>query len=301
MKPCRFAAHRSPARAASWLLLSVLFLFCGCATEPITGRWTILPIPEGTTTPMGAQAYQEMLGQVKLSADSAQNALVERAGRRIAAVTDNHMAEEGREAYQWEFKVIDDAKTVNAFCLPGGKVAFYTAILPICQGEAGIAVVMGHEVGHAYAQHGGKRMSEQSLAGVTLEAVLLALGGDEASDSAKLAVAALGIGFQVGVALPFSRGDESAADEIGLVLMAEAGYDPREAVPFWERMNAASGGGSTPEFLSTHPNPETRISRLRELMPKALEIYERSKGGTGATGTMGATAGAGAPGKKADG
>lgn len=283
MRRLTISARRLRPRPTLWLILLAVCFLPACAVEPVTGRWTIQPIPESETKPMGAQAYQEMLGKVKVSTDSAQNALVEKVGRRIAAVTDRRMADESREAYEWQFKVIDDAKTINAFCLPGGKVAFYTAIVPVCQSEQGVAVVMGHEVAHAYAQHGGKRMSEGTLAGVTLQTISLALGGEKAPDSAKFAIAALGLGYQVGVQLPFSRGDESAADEIGLVLMAEAGYDPREAPAFWERMIAATGGAGMPQFLSTHPNPENRIKRLQELMPNAVEIYERSKGGIAPT------------------
>jgi predicted Zn-dependent protease len=264
------------------ILCFVAFVAWGCATEPITGRWTLAPVPETTTSPMGTQAYAEILKDAKISTDAAANELVSRVGKRIAAVTDAHMKEENREPFQWEFKVIDDPKTVNAWCLPGGKVAFYTAILPVCKDENGIAVVMGHEVAHAYAQHGGRRMSEQGVANVGLQAVALALGGEGASDTAKLTVAALGIGYQVGVQLPFSRKDESSADYIGLMLMSEAGYDPRASVEFWKRMIQATGGAGPPEFLSTHPDPSNRIQRLEELMPKALEIYEKSKAKGGA-------------------
>ncbi len=188
------------------------------------------------------------------------------------------MHDDGQDAYAWEFKLVDAPDVVNAFALPGGKVAFYTGILPVCRDETGIAVVMGHEIGHAYGQHGRARVSQQIVAQAGMAAVMVALEGDEPSETSQLAMAALGVGYQVGIALPFSRDDESAADHIGLILMAEAGYDPREAVDFWKRMAAASGGGGPPEFLSTHPSPDTRVERLEELMPEALVIYERTKG-----------------------
>ena len=243
-----------------WLLALALWILPGCATEPITGRWTIQPVGEAEIVPMGAQAYQEMLKDAKLSTNPAQNDMVRRVGERIAHVTDTRMTEEKRPPFQWEFKVIQDDKTINAWCLPGGKVAFYTAILPVCESELGVAVVMGHEVGHAYAQHGGRRMAEQSIAGATIQTVQTAFGGEGASQTSKLAVAALGVGYQLGVQLPFSRGDESAADHIGLILMAEAGYDPREAPIFWKRMMAATGGEGPPKWLSTHPPPTDRIA-----------------------------------------
>ncbi|MGQ9589579.1 MAG: M48 family metallopeptidase [Planctomycetota bacterium] len=248
----------------------------GCATEPITGRSQLALLSEEQANAMGVQAFAETLKGAKLSSNPDQVRLVEKVGRRIARVTDVRMAAEGRRPYEWEFKVIDAPDVVNAFALPGGKVAVYTGILPVAVTEAGLAVVLGHEIAHAYAQHGRKRVSENVIAQFGLSAVEAFLGGDSASENSKLALAALGIGYKVGVELPFSRADESAADEIGLMLMAEAGYDPREAVPFWERMAKAGGGGGI-EFLSTHPEPGNRAARIRELLPKALEAYEKAK------------------------
>ena len=271
-KPCR--------RAASFC---ILVLFCliflpACILEPITGRRQLALLSENEANQMGAQAYQQMMGEAKMSTNTAQNAQVERVGRRIAAVTDQRLAAEGREKYQWEFRVIDEPQTVNAFALPGGKVAVYTGILPITQTDAGLAVVMGHEVGHAYAQHGRKRVSEQVLSQFSLGVVQSALGGETASEPAKLAIAALGVGYHLGVELKFSRDDESAADHIGLILMAEAGYDPREAATFWQRMEAAGGPGPM-EFLSTHPSPGNRVAQIEKLLPEATQIYEKSRVG----------------------
>lgn len=267
-----------PVRRLTLLIVAALGLtgLSGCVTEPITGRKLFGLISEAEANQMGALAYEQTLKDAKLSTNAAQVDLVRRVGQRIAAVVDRRMREEGKEPYDWEFKLID-APDVNAFALPGGKVAFYTGILPVCQGEAGVAVVMGHEIGHAYGQHGRARVSHQVVAEAGMAAVMVALEDDEPSDLSQLAVAALGLGYQVGVQLPFSRDDESAADHIGLILMAEAGYDPREAVSFWKRMSEASGGAAPPEFLSTHPSHETRVERLEELMPEALAIYEKTK------------------------
>ncbi len=248
----------------------------GCVTEPITGRTLFGLIPESEANQMGALAYEEALKDATLSTNAAQVDRVRRVGERIAAVVDRRMGVAGQELYDWEFRLVDAPDVVNAFALPGGKVAFYTGILAVCENETGIAVVMGHEIGHAYGQHGRARVSQQVVAQVGMAAVMVALEGSESSETSQLAMAALGLGYQVGIALPFSRDDESAADEIGLVLMAEAGYDPREAVGFWKRMDAATGGGRPPEFLSTHPSPDTRVKQLEELMPKAMAIYERT-------------------------
>ena len=267
---------------ARWILrkpLCTLFFLAlflaGCATEPITGRSQLMLVGEKDTNEMGAQAFQQILAESKVSNNAEWNNAVLEVGRRIAAVTDERMKKEEREEpFQWEFKVIDDPQ-VNAFCLPGGKVAFYTGILPICKNKDGIAVVMGHEVGHAYAQHGASRMSTQMAAQVGLALGSVAVGTVmDDPEMAQIATAALGAGVTVGVIMPFSRKDESAADEIGLTLMAEAGYDPREAVAFWQRMQEASGGQEGPSWLSTHPGHGDRIERLKELLPKAIQIYE---------------------------
>lgn len=277
MKTTRLAVRRILAVKRYAIALAVcLVALVSCITEPMTGRSQFALISEGEATQMGVQAYDQILSEAKLATDSRTVAMVERVGRRIARVTDRRMAEEGRELFQWEFKVIDDPKTANAFALPGGKVAVYTGILPITQDEDGLAVVMGHEVAHAYAQHGRKRVSENVISQLGLGVAEAFLGGDGTSEGSQLILAALGVGYQLGVQLPFSRGDESAADEIGLYLMAEAGYDPRAAAPFWERMQSA-GGQTPPEFLSTHPDPANRIARLQELLPKAMELYESSK------------------------
>ena len=269
------AARRQPVLGFIAFLFFLAFTLTGCLTEPITGRMQLALISEAEANTMGAQSYTQLLSQAKVGGTTTQNSTVERVGNRIARVTDARLAQEGREPYQWEFKVIADDKTANAFALPGGKVAVYTGILPITQDEPGLAVVMGHEVAHAYCQHGRTRVSQQVVGQYGLEAVQLALGGDKMSDLSKMTMAALGVGVQVG-SLKFSREDESAADHVGLMLMAEAGYDPRSAVAFWQRMEQA-GGGASIEFLSTHPSHETRIEDLKKLVPDAIQVYEKSK------------------------
>ncbi|RME73589.1 MAG: M48 family peptidase, partial [Planctomycetota bacterium] len=178
--------------------------------------------------------------------------------------------------YDWEFRVIDAPDTVNAFCLPGGKVAFYTGILPICQNEAGVAVVMGHEVAHALARHGAERISQSLVLNLGIAAISAAASKDP--ETREEIAAALGVGTALTIALPFSRKQESEADYIGLMLMAKAGYDPREAPKFWKRMEAASNGEQPPEFLSTHPSHERRIEDLEDAMPEAMEYYHEATG-----------------------
>src|SRR5262245_8538153 len=195
--------------------LAAISLAGGCATEPITGRKTFQFYSEPEMNTMGAQTYQQALQEEKVSGDAQANAAVEAVGHRIAKVVDAEMQKAGRELYQWEFKVIDNPKTVNAWCLPGGKVAFYTGILPICKNEAGIAVVMGHEIAHAFAQHGNNRMSLGALSQAGLGAIQAALSSGKSSELASLTMAALGMGTNLGV-MAFGRDDESAADEIGL-------------------------------------------------------------------------------------
>jgi len=199
------------------------------------------------------------------------------AGERISKAVMDYLKgskyEASVNAYKWEFNLIDE-NTVNAWCMPGGKVAFYTGIMPICQNETGVAVVMGHEVAHAIARHGNERMSQilaTQLGGIVLTVAL----ADKPQETQQLFHLAYGVGTQVGVMLPFSRLHESEADHMGLMFMAMAGYDPQEAPKFWNRMNALSKH-RPPEFLSTHPNPEKRASNLKALMPEALKLYASS-------------------------
>jgi predicted Zn-dependent protease len=263
----------------------ILAFLAGCAKVPLTGRKQLSLVPESELTALSFSQYEQLIKESKLSDDAQQVAMVRRVGKNVAAAAEKYMKDnklgDQLKYYQWEFNLIDADSIVNAFCMPGGKVAFYTGILPICQGEAGVAVVMGHEVAHAIANHGGERMSQMLLAqlgGVGLQIALQ----EKPQQTQQLAMAAYGIGAQVGILLPYSRTHESEADKIGLIFSAMAGYNPQAAVPFWERMSQL-GGGRPPEFLSTHPNPEKRVAQLQEWMPEAMKYYEKS----GKAGSMG--------------
>jgi len=249
-------------------------LVVACATVPVTGRKQLSLIPAGQMQSMSYQQYSEVIQSSSLSPDAAQTAMVRRVGARIQHAVEQYMAQQGLQAhldgYAWEFNLIESDE-VNAWCMPGGKVAFYTGIMPICRDETGIAVVMGHEVAHAIAEHGGERMSQGLLAQMGGLALSEALASKPA-ETQQLWMTAFAVGAQYGALLPYSRLQESEADQMGLIFMAMAGYDPREAPAFWERMSAA-GGGQPPEFLSTHPSDETRIRKLNEHLPEALRYY----------------------------
>ena len=257
-----------PAKAV--LLGVVLFAIGSCSTVPLTGRSQLLLLPESEELAMGLHSYQEVLAKEKISADPALNALVQRVGHRIAEAT-------GRSDFDWEFRVIENDKTVNAFCLPGGKVAVYTGILPITKDEAGLAAVMGHEVAHAIARHGGERVSQNLLVQVGMAMVAASLNARD-PQMTQLVTGLLGAGATVGILLPFSRDHESEADHLGLILMAKAGYDPHAARELWVRMAEASKGHEKPSlFLSTHPADETRIRQIEGWMPEALKYYETAR------------------------
>ncbi|HET9054577.1 MAG TPA: M48 family metallopeptidase, partial [Cyclobacteriaceae bacterium] len=242
------------------------------------GRKQLSLVSSSEINPMAEKEYREVIAKGPLSSNAQQTAMIKNVGARIQKAVEQYMAEKKLSdqlvGFNWEFNLIDDPKTVNAWCMPGGKVAFYTGIMPICKDEAGVAVVMGHEVAHAVANHGRERMSQGLLQQLGLSSISAAMGQNPTMTS-QIFYQAVGLGSQVGM-LKFSRTHESEADEIGLIFMAIAGYDPREAPKFWERM-AAGGGGGTPEWLSTHPSDETRISDLNKHMPKALRYYEKSK------------------------
>jgi predicted Zn-dependent protease len=254
-----------------WLLLwigsgTVLLNVAGCVTNPETGKTAFIVTSEAEEAQLGDQAYREVLQKERLARDPRLNALIQRVGTRISSVAN-------RPDFQWEFRLID-SKQKNAFCLPGGKVAFYTGILGVAENEAGIAAIMGHEVAHATLRHGGQRITMALGTQLGLAGLSALLGGKD-SQSKQLLMAALGVGTQVGVALPFSRGNESEADEIGMRYMAKAGYDPREAPKIWERMARGEGGG-VPSFLSTHPASSDRQQALTGQIPKVMPFYDAS-------------------------
>ena len=246
-------------------MLGLLLLLVACQTNPITGRSQFQIFSESEMNALGVQAYAEATdpATVNISKDPAFTAPLLRVGQAISTAAD-------KPDYEWEFTLINDPQTVNAWAMPGGKISFYTGIYPILQDEASMAVVMGHEVMHAILGHGNERMSQTTVAQLGLSVADLTL-----KDSAYRGeiLQALGLGVNVGVLLPYSRAHESEADEYGLYLAARAGYDPRAAIGLWERM-AALSGDRPPEFLSTHPDPQARIEAMKKLMPRALELYE---------------------------
>jgi metalloendopeptidase OMA1, mitochondrial len=268
-------------RFVPWVIvLAILTLQSGgCTTNPYTKRWQLLMIPQSYETRLGAQAYQDVLSDpnVKVSQDPAEEDPVQRVSARIIEAAKHSKYAESAKEFQWDVTVIKDDKTKNAFALPGGKIAVYTGIFPVADNESDLAAIIGHEVVHALARHGSERMSQGVLAQVGLVGASIAMQTQRFSPmTSQTAMSALGIGAQVGVLLPYSRAHESEADYIGLLLAAEPGYDPQEAVQVWERMQRSSGGQQPQEFLSTHPGHETRIKRLMEKMPEALALYQHA-------------------------
>jgi predicted Zn-dependent protease len=248
------------------LVTTILAAAVACATVPVTGRHQLLLLSEGDERQMGLSSYQEVLKKSRLSSDAVATEQVRRVGRRIAEAT-------GRTDYRWEFNLIED-KQANAFCLPGGKVAVYTGILPITRDDAGLAAVLGHEIAHAIARHGGERVSQGLLVQVGLAATQVALARNDPG-TVRQVTALLGAGTTVGLLLPWSRTQESEADHLGLIYMAKAGYDPHAARDLWVRMAEASKGSARPpEFLSTHPAEATRIRQIEAWLPEALQYYQ---------------------------
>jgi predicted Zn-dependent protease len=260
-------------RIASAFILT-LFLVA-CHTVPITGRKQLKLVSNAELFPMSFEQYQDVLATSKVSASGSDAEMIKRVGQRIQKAAETYYSDNKIDhllnGYEWEFKLIDEP-TINAWCMPGGKVAFYTGILPVCENETGVAVVMGHEIAHALANHGGERMSQAMVAQLGMSSISAAMG-ENPSLTKDLFLQSIGMGTQVGM-LAFSRGNESEADHIGLILMAMAGYNPAEAIEFWKRMDEMAGGQSPPEFLSTHPSHETRISDLKRLLPDAQKYYK---------------------------
>lgn len=246
--------------------LLALTSLTACFHAPETGRRAVILVPPGQEMQLGEEAFKEVLAKEKLCTNTAAAAAVTQIGKRVAAVSP-------KPGWQWDFRLFDAPKTANAFALPGGKVGVYTGLFGPAANEAGLAAVMGHEVAHAIARHGAERVTQSMLINLGLQAAEVTLGNAKHHDSI---MGALGVGAQVGVVLPFSRDMESEADAIGLIYMAKAGYDPSEAVAFWERFKAASAGQAPPEFLSTHPANETRIAHLKAALPKAMVAYQAS-------------------------
>ncbi|HLO90469.1 MAG: M48 family metallopeptidase [Chloroflexota bacterium] len=269
-------------------------IFVACSTNRVTGRKQLSLVPESQLQLMASQQYDSFLKENKVvsPAQSQDAAMVQRVGKNIASAITNYYNSQGKgdllKGYSWEFNLVD-SKDINAWAMPGGKTVVYTGLLPVTQTEDALAVVLGHEIAHAIAQHGNERMSQQlvqQLGGVALQVAL----ANKPQQTQDIFLTSYGVGTTVGALLPFSRKEELEADKFGLFFSAMAGYDPRVAIPFWQRM-ANSGGSKPPELLSTHPADETRIKKLQAIMPDAIAYYNASNKNSAGSGTN--TAGSG--------
>lgn len=267
-------------RKVNWFqifLLFIIVLFIACQTVPITGRQQLSLVPSETILGMSYNNYSEFLSKHKVITNTEDAQMVKMVGQNIQHAVEtffsqNNLSDRLR-GYRWEFNLIED-KNINAWCMPGGKVVVYSGILPVAKDDAGLAVVVGHEIAHAVAQHGDERMSQGLLAqmgGVALSTAL----SQKPKETTNLFMTAYGLGTQVGVLLPYSRLQESEADRLGLIFMAMAGYDPHNAIDFWKRMSSAKQGASPPEFLSTHPADESRMRNIEKLIPEAMQYYRK--------------------------
>ena len=259
----------------SIVFVITLVLVWACATVPVTNRQQLSLISNDELIPMSFENYNKVLEEGTLSSNAEQSAIIKKVGSRIKKAVEDYMAQSNNSShlagFEWEFNLLEE-DVANAWCMPGGKVAFYTGILPICEDETGVAVVMGHEVAHAIANHGRERMSQQmALNGI------LSIGAATTQESKNklddIFMQAAGAASPLGM-LKFGRNQESEADRMGLIFMAMAGYDPAASIEFWERMSTMSGGQQPPEFLSTHPSHDTRISDLKSWMDEARQYYK---------------------------
>lgn len=270
----------NPALRALPRILAVALLaafLTACATVPVTGRRQLVLVSNSDMMALSVQEYGKFLNEHTASKNAADTEMVRRAGARIQHAVEQYFQQQNMAnrlgGYKWEFNLVED-KQVNAWCMPGGKVVVYTGILPVTGDETGLAVVLGHEIAHAVADHGAERMSQSMLAqlgGVALSEAL----ASKPSETRALWMSAFGAGAQVGALLPFSRIQESEADHLGLIFMAMAGYDPNAAVAFWSRMASSKGGQGAPEFMSTHPSDQTRIQKIKAELPEALRCYRK--------------------------
>lgn len=266
-----------------WCIIALCFLLLSCSINPITGRRQMQFFNESDIQSMALQQYRQFIQTNKVVSEKTSNdaALVTKVGQRIAQAVTTFYANKGMsamlEGFKWEYHLIE-SKEVNAWCMPGGKIVVYTGLLPITQNENALAVVVGHEVAHALAKHGNERMSQatlQQLGGVALSVAV----ANKTPEAQQLLLNAYGIGTTVGGMLPFSRKHELEADKLGLQYAALAGYDPREAIPLWQRMEQAAKGQKQPEFLSTRPSEQNRIEQLQKAMPEALSYYKTNNQG----------------------
>lgn len=257
------------------IAFSFIWLMVSCAEVPITGRKQLKLVSDSELNAQSFAAYKQFLNENKVVQNSSEAAMVKAVGVRIQRAVETYMRQNNLtqmiEGFKWEFNLVNDP-TVNAWCMPGGKVVVYSGILPVAQNEEGLAVVMGHEIAHAIAAHGNERASQGLLANGLLQGGSI-LAGQNPTLTNQIIMQAAGVSTQLGL-LAYGRNQESEADHIGLIFMAMAGYDPNASIPFWQRM-AKSGGASPPEFLSTHPSSETRIKDLEKLIPKAMKYYQK--------------------------
>lgn len=256
------------------LVLLLFFYLVSCSTVPMTGRKQLVAIPASQMLTLSDESYAQVLKESNMSTNVAYVNMVKKVGEKLTRAVESYLKQNNLESvtegYKWQYNVIV-SEQLNAWCMPGGQIAFYEGIIPVCKDEDGIAVVMGHEIAHAVAQHGNERMSQQlaiQLGGMALSEAM----STQKEETMELAMLAFGVGTTLGVELPYSRTHESEADELGLYFMAMAGYNPQTAPAFWERMNELSGP-RPPEFLSTHPDPSNRIEDINRHMPKALAYY----------------------------
>ncbi|HUT30153.1 MAG TPA: M48 family metallopeptidase [Sedimentisphaerales bacterium] len=257
------------------VLLALALTLAGCTQVPLTGRQQLNLVPDSTINQLSFQSYTEFIQNTRLSSNAAQTQMVKRVGLRIQNAVERYCLEnyisDRLYGYKWEFNLIEDPN-VNAWAMPGGKVVVYTGLLPVTQTEAGLATVLGHEIAHAFARHGAERMTMgllNELGGMALSEAM----ANSPARTKDLFLRSYGIAAEVGVLRRYSRVQESEADHLGLIFMALAGYNPNEALSFWDRMAVAQKGPQTFEILSTHPSDETRVRKIRELIPEAMRYY----------------------------
>lgn len=261
-------------QSSIYTIIVVMLLLVACGSVPVTGRKQMLLVSDNQVLSLSLQEYSEFMKTAPKSTDAKNIALVNKVGRNIANAVEKYLNDNGFGSevaeFSWEFNLVK-SNEVNAFCMPGGKIVVYEGILPITKDDTGLAVVLGHEVAHAVARHANERISQQMVTqygGQALSAVV----GSSSKAVQEISSAAFGLGAQYGVTLPFSRKQELEADRLGLIFMSMAGYDPRQAPSFWERMSSGSGA-NVPEFESTHPSDATRIKKINEALPEALKYY----------------------------
>ncbi len=260
-----------------FVITFVTLIIISCSVVPITGRHQLNMIPNSTMLSMSYQQYGDFLKSNKKSTNKQQTRMVKKVGHRIQKAVEKYLTDNGLadriSNYNWEFNLVDSPEQ-NAWCMPGGKVVVYSGILPLTKTETGLAVVMGHEIAHAIAEHGNERMSQQMLVQMGGTALSAAMRTKPA-ETQKMWMQVYGLGAQYGAVLPYSRLQESEADKLGLIFMSIAGYDPREAVTFWQRMSENKKGQAPPELMSTHPADETRIQKIKQNLPEALKYYKK--------------------------